>query len=1054
MHDKSTKHTPNYEIWKTNLENAISQDYDFSSQWNYIGIDTTTKSRKQFDNNSTSLFKNRKGKYKVKVHNSTERAQSPYEYACNFLNYSDTFQNFICDCFGLPKYDDVFNSYTETPIKAKVAKKPFKPLRKESKKDSQIVRFDVRRASEFDTNVIDYLTRKANISTLHLAENDIFQIEKASKTYDNGYTSVMESDLLFGVRLEGSECYKIIDKANKKLNWCPNLDYARKNGLLAKDYSYSLGIDTFISTQDFAYLAAGEMDFLALKENGLENVFTVGNETSSISEYVLKKLKNKGIKTIFVVYDTDFTGIRNSVKLHGTVQDGITFKRVELPQLKKQSFKYNKQTQKFDYAYSDTSYKTIPNNSETGKPIFNDICDYIGKYGFDEKIKEALTNYQEPITPPKPQYKYDYTLYIERFLGSALLEDKTVFDALTNENIKTVLIKGSTGIGKSTAILELARFFSGFLNKKILLVSPRVSIASQQAEENEKLLFVGGNAFEESTEKLLNDIDGNDILYCNNDNLERLIELLELKGIDFYPIIDEPHLLPSDATIQGRKRVIKSVLRVIDKYKTLLLTATPKKTHFKTFDINVVATKKKEYPKSKVYVAKGNKGIQQSVDLIVESVQSGRGALQLLNSINSIRKVQLALKKYNIDCYVFASKKLTPEEKEEYEKLKKGTFVFKKNAKKRVVLGTSCIATGVNFESEIDIDVIDFNQHKGFNFIENIQLKGRIRNYESINVYSHIITPSLNKIDEIDTFDFDKVVARAARHAYFFNCEYEAENEEYERSKIRLESSKLCTFNDTTQLFEVDYTQIYIDYEKHLIENYCVLSDNPISVEHIDKAATEETEQSCKAVNEEQAKVINYIAELYLNYFKILCKAVHTQTEDKDYLRPKTFKEIRYSEFEDEIRLSDLELDAAEQLLRRHFFLTEIASFQKVQASLIQQDEKTGELKFVVKANYAKVVENFRLDYLFSLPKTSIEERKEMKLVRARINRIISIATEKITLKELHEKFNKRVRHIEARITQQYLNILLDRFFDVKRHRNENKKTDRKTYLTISRKKE
>ena len=63
----------------------------------------------------------KKGKYKAKVHNSTGHPLSPYNYATEYLGYSDTFQNFICETYNLPKYDDLFSSDTNTTKIKKVA---------------------------------------------------------------------------------------------------------------------------------------------------------------------------------------------------------------------------------------------------------------------------------------------------------------------------------------------------------------------------------------------------------------------------------------------------------------------------------------------------------------------------------------------------------------------------------------------------------------------------------------------------------------------------------------------------------------------------------------------------------------------------------------------------------------------------------------------------------------------------------------------------------------------------------------------------------------------
>lgn len=397
---------------------------------------------------------------------------------------------------------------------------------------------------------------------------------------------------------------------------------------------------------------------------------------------------------------------------------------------------------------------------------------------------------------------------------------------------------------------------------------------------------------------------------------------------------------------------------------------------------------------------------------------------------------------------IFSSKQLTDNEQIEYDNLlENGKFIFKKNAKKRVVLGTSCIATGLNFESENDIDTINFNQQNGFNSTENYQFKARIRNYESINVHNHIITPSLNQKDFVEQFDFDKTVKRAQRYCDFFNSEYELEQEKNVKSSIKLESSMLCSFNECSQLFEVDYIEIHLLLEKHLIDNYCVLSDNPISVQHIDTETTADTETSCKAINEIEKNIENTISKLYLNDFKALCKAVHTQTKDISYLQPKTFREIRNEVIHEEIVLNNLELFAAEKLLSKHFSLIKIASFEKVIETLIAQNNKTGLLEFTKTSTYYKLKTNLQIDFLLSVPKPNILEKTERKLLKSRIDKVVKNVSVPITLKDLHKEVNKRVSN-DLQVSEQYLSVLLDRFFEVKTKRNN----DRKTYLVASKK--
>ncbi|WP_375563399.1 DEAD/DEAH box helicase (plasmid) [Bernardetia sp. OM2101] len=639
--------------------------------------------------------------------------------------------------------------------------------------------------------------------------------------------------------------------------------------------------------------------------------------------------------------------------------------------------------------------------------------------------------------------KFDYELEIDRHIGDVLLEDKTTFNAITTK--KTVLFQGDTGTGKSTAMRGIAKFFSDSIGAKFVSAAPRNVIASQQAAKKKDLLFVGAD-FEDNAKKLLEDVQKYDILYCNQDNMERLLQFLRSNGILAYAAIDELHLLPSDASF--RKNIVRSMFRIIENNNTILLTATPKKVDFPTYNIKINSKNKKAYTTPYAYVGGGKKAIQKAIRIITNAIKNDSKVILLVNSIKTIRKIKHALEKYEIESYVFASKELTDKEQEEHDIfLSKDTFYWSKSDSKKVILCTSVLATGVNIESESNIEGIYFNKHTGFNNIEYQQFIARLRNYESINVINHIITKSYNFKDKIEDFDFDYWKRKAQKRCDLFNEEYKNDIKKNIESKLHLDCTSLCYFNKITQLFEIDISEIYALYERHLIENGSVIFENPIKTIFLKDEVDKETETSCKVIDEQQKEIENAIAELCINDFKTLCKAVHTKTKDSDYLQVKTFSEIKDEYIENEIVLDSIELSAAETLSKRYFSLIDIADREKVLDTIIQHNEKTGLLEFINTSTLYKKRTNIEIDYLLSLQEPNRLEKREKKLLDKRISDIEKHISNRITLKKLHEKVNEKVDD-DLQVSIQYLSVLLDKFFKSESKRDK----DRKTRLTITRK--
>jgi hypothetical protein len=395
--NRNNSQNSKYSEWIELYKKALQDDANLSEQWNYIGIDTSDKkNRSQFIFPSCSLHE-RAGVWLITIH-SEQKSYNPYQYYCEFYNYTDSYQNFVCNALNVPTYDEYVLGHTTT--KAKNSLKTVLAKEKGKKKKKEFSSFEIVPKSKISES---YLTGKGKINYSDIQKNKGFEISKIVRNYDNGDFEVPYK-LAFAFRLnQGKNVFRIIDKDKNRNSrspaslTIPSLDKAKELNLLPANYTYNLGIDNFVSDKNYAFLLEGETDFLAaLNVFKDDNLFTVGSVCKSLSTYVIDRLKEKNINTVYVVFDTDFEGLENSIKFHNTVQEGITFKSIRLPKLDCQVYKYSDRKKQFKSVLGNFFDYVGTEISE--KPKDNDFCDYLGLYGFDEDLKRSfdVSNYCEP----------------------------------------------------------------------------------------------------------------------------------------------------------------------------------------------------------------------------------------------------------------------------------------------------------------------------------------------------------------------------------------------------------------------------------------------------------------------------------------------------------------------------------------------------------------------------------------------------------------------------------------------------------------------------------
>lgn len=194
-----------------------------------------------------------------------------------------------------------------------------------------------------------------SIASFEISENQntVFRAKDLNFVFAYPTNSEKSYKLYMPIESERPAYYKA------KTGYLPNLEACRE---IDANYEYTFGLNELKGNK--AVICEGEADCLALIEKGY-NAFTLGAVKGFLSESITNQLRAKGINHISILFDTDFAGVTHSEKLKKEL-GFFDCEIIEIPRLKRQ----------------------ITDKDE--KPTHNDICDYIGLYGFDEDLQHTI----------------------------------------------------------------------------------------------------------------------------------------------------------------------------------------------------------------------------------------------------------------------------------------------------------------------------------------------------------------------------------------------------------------------------------------------------------------------------------------------------------------------------------------------------------------------------------------------------------------------------------------------------------------------------------------
>jgi hypothetical protein len=405
----------------------------------------------------------------------------------------------------------------------------------------------------FSKQELDFWYQKGLISQEALEANRVQSVKSFKIEVSAGKFAQYDNlRFIFAYEILKGEAYKLYMPkaeyrvyAKSKTVFLPNLQPAKQ--IFGEKFTYTFGLDT-LRPEPFL-LCGGEPDCLALKSLGY-NAFTLGDERASVPEYVWEYLREtwdiENPKSLLqaVLYDTDYTGIMHSRKLAKALQ----VPALVLPKL-----------------YTQTS-------PEQPKPTQNDLCDYLGLYGFDAPLQRTLhkrhTRTRDYTLPAVPFFQ------VERYLS-----EKTDVLADFIRSHKRVQVDADTGVGKTfTFLVDLPER----LQKPILFAVPfAIQVEQIEQEYNDKaeslMCFTNQDtqALSEEDKFILMNRPTGKVNVCTIDRIKAVYERLELEfGNDLIIVIDESHLLTSEYGY--RMQAIHDVLEVCRKVeKVVYLSATP-----------------------------------------------------------------------------------------------------------------------------------------------------------------------------------------------------------------------------------------------------------------------------------------------------------------------------------------------------------------------------------------------------------------------------------------------------------------------------------------------
>lgn len=544
-------------------------------------------------------------------------------------------------------------------------------------------------------------------------------------------------EMQFAVEIVKGEKYFVIQpKKTVKTVWKGDktLDELRESGKLPTDFVYSLGINE-LEPDKPVILCEGEKDFIALKHAGY-NVFTLGSAKSKIPDFILSQLEAKNINTqnVYILFDTDFTGIEDSFKLaknHGC-------KILQLPKLKQQLYRYDKNRKKYRSTLGEYSEK-IADSSLLEKPRYNDVCDYLELYGFDKELRNLLN------VPLNKSYKIEglefddiptYTLGPNQYIANLIECTKSIIDAN-----KFIQFKADPGMGKSVAsIVTIPQMFPKAIILFIANTKDQVSQLSYEIGQKDHFRPIS-NKVKLYTDKGVN--TGNKQIHiAHMDKAEMAFKNIK----DTYPereviiIKDESHAYTTDYNF--RTFAIKQCNNVSKKAdKVISFSATPDYHHVFTKDIPLIVFNRKENPLMDIsiieYKMRLFKAAYHAVKKAIIEGKDGKIVVRLLNkkTASKVRKMLIKegiLEANQMDTY-YADKAKRPILTRTKENIKKHGLI---PSEVKLLFTTNVFDLGINIYNT-DIDrIISFQSKESDNcLMTSKQFPQRFRKLEKINYY-------------------------------------------------------------------------------------------------------------------------------------------------------------------------------------------------------------------------------------------------------------------------------------------------------------------------------
>ena len=530
-------------------------------------------------------------------------------------------------------------------------------------------------------------------------------------------------------------------------------------------------------------------------------------------------------------------------------------------------------------------------------------------------------------------------LEFDTYLSEVFLNNSDFLNSL--ENNQFTEIHALQGGGKSYLQKFIAEKLQREKNVITLVVSPTNVLTKQQAGDD---IYFNSENSEEANKQLAAAVKANKIpstVFSNFDYMYSTYRKLQSLGLDILIIQDE-----SQEAITGipyRKSVISDVWQILNENKNnLLLSATPLPFPFQSNIFKAISNKPK-HPLPHLFFANKNEEKAFLVKTIFNTVNENKRILIHLNSRKKIKAIQLLLNKANIKSSVFASKNLTAEEKEYFDKaVRNKTFEWKDDI--QVIFATSCVESGFNIEVDRDTICLYCNKTPiGFDNISYRQFIGRIRNYTKFKISNLIITqnsssflPAEKLRENFDTSLYKETIE-------FYSNRVDRANEELEKLRLNGVDNKVIETRfkngicagvricKKTNRYVLDMLTVLAEVQTHYQYNGSPYFENPhtITVLNDSDSSIEEIEEIKKAeeeVEKDYEKAENKVTDMFYNSFEILLSSIEEKSKNLSLVSQIAVnKPAEMPSKEENISLSFEEMEFAESLISNYLYLNRLS---------------------------------------------------------------------------------------------------------------------------------